>query len=49
MLLQIRSRVDHGQKKVAVEEEEEGEKDDDHEIQRVLSIDCKEEGNSCFE
>lgn len=49
LLLQIRSRVDHGQKKLTVEEDEEGEKDDDDEIQRVLSIDnSKEEGKPRF-
>ena len=48
LLLQIRSRVDHGQKKLTVEEDE-GEKDDDDEIQRVLSIDnSKEEGKPRF-
>ena len=48
LLLQIRSRVDHGQKKLTVEEDEEGEKDDDDEIQRVLSIDNSKEGKLRF-
>ena len=45
ILSQIRSRVDHGQKKLTMEEDdEEGEKDDNDETQKVLSIDSKEEG-----